>query len=145
MPSIVAVDKFMTKSPHGIDPHQTLETVQKRMHELKVRHMPVRSGGLVIGVISDRDLATLASCGGIDFKKTMVGEVMTPDPYSVRADAPVADVARQMADMRIGSALVLDGRGRLAGIFTETDALLALADIVSNTVLPGSQPAVRVV
>ncbi len=38
-------------------------------------------------------------------------------------DATVRDAASAMAEKHVGSAMVVDGRGRLAGIFTERDAL----------------------
>jgi CBS domain-containing protein len=43
-------------------------------------------------------------------------------PLCVAGDVPVAEVARRMHEERTGAALVLDGT-RLAGIFTERDAL----------------------
>lgn len=43
-------------------------------------------------------------------------------PVTVSRDATVIDAARQMKQRNVGSVLVLEG-GRLAGIFTERDAL----------------------
>jgi len=43
-------------------------------------------------------------------------------PVTVSRDATVVDAARQMKQRNVGSVLVLDA-GRLAGIFTERDAL----------------------
>jgi CBS domain-containing protein len=47
-------------------------------------------------------------------------------PLSVSVDEGVRDVLRKMQERQIGSVLVRDG-GRVAGIFTERDALLKLA------------------
>ncbi len=42
--------------------------------------------------------------------------------YFVESDQTVADVARQMAEMRVGAILVLDD-GRLRGLFSERDLM----------------------
>ena len=46
-------------------------------------------------------------------------------PVTVSRDATVVEAARQMKQRNVGSVLVLDA-GRLAGIFTERDALFRL-------------------
>lgn len=64
----VPVSEFMTKTPHGIEPNETLTNARKRMQDLKVRHLPVRSGGKVVGVLTERDLYVLSVFPEIDFK-----------------------------------------------------------------------------
>ena len=68
----------------------------------------------------------------VDFNAKMVGIFMTPDPYKVSAGTPLAEVAAAMAERRIGSALVVDGDDRLLGIFTDTDALVAVARLAKD-------------
>jgi CBS domain-containing protein len=47
--------------------------------------------------------------------------------FSVNPAASVAHIARQLAEKRIGSAVVLDGDQRIAGIVSERDLVRALA------------------
>jgi CBS domain-containing protein len=56
---------------------------------------------------------------------------MTPNPFVVPPDAPLNQVARAMARRKIGSAIVVDGE-RVAGVFTTTDALLALVNALES-------------
>lgn len=59
---------------------------------------------------------------------TTVAEVMTSDPATVDADAPISEAARQMRVRNAGNVLVVDG-GRLAGIVTDRDiAVRAVAE-----------------
>jgi CBS domain-containing protein len=63
-------------------------------------------------------------------------EVMTRDVYTTTSETTVSDVADAMVRGRFGSALVLES-GWLAGIFTERDALRAVAsgeDLASSPV-----------
>ena len=45
----IPVREFMTEAPHGIEPHETLSVARRRMQDLKIRHLPVRAGGRVVG------------------------------------------------------------------------------------------------
>lgn len=49
------------------------------------------------------------------------------DVISAAPDAPVAEVARIMADRRIGAVVVLDADRRVCGILSERDVVRALA------------------
>jgi acetoin utilization protein AcuB len=107
----------MTPSPLTIGRDQTLATAHDLMHEHHIRHLPVLDGGVLVGILSARDIQFDPS--------TLVEDAMTPDPYIVAADTPVRDVAKQMVDHKYGCAIVVD-RGHVAGIFTTIDALRLL-------------------
>jgi CBS domain-containing protein len=55
-----------------------------------------------------------------------LGDLEAERPLSVHVGDPLAEVVRRMQEARIGSVLVRDG-DRVAGIFTERDALLKVA------------------
>jgi CBS domain-containing protein len=52
-----------------------------------------------------------------------VRDLMTPDPVTVDASAPVAEAARVMRDRHVGDVMVLQG-GRLRGIVTDRDIVV---------------------
>ena len=60
------------------------------------------------------------------FRSFILGE-----PYTVAPDAQLREVARTMAERKIGSAVVVDG-GEVTGVFTTTDALRALAAVLNE-------------
>ena len=66
------------------------------------------------------------AAGGPDTDLRNVETAMTADPYIVTPDTDLAEVAREMAARRCGSAIVVD-RSSVVGVFTTVDALLALA------------------
>jgi len=115
----------MTPAPLTIGRDQTLATAHDLMHKHDIRHLPVLDGGVLVGIVTDRDLHLVESLAGTDPKSTLVEEAMTPDPYIVAADTPLRDVAKQMVDHKYGCAVVVD-RGHVAGIFTTIDALRLL-------------------
>jgi CBS domain-containing protein len=92
------------------------------MRDHRVRHLPVLEHGELIGIVSQRDLYFLETIRGVDIDDDIVEDAMTTDTYAVEPDAPIGAVAKHMARHRYGCAVVLE-RGKVAGIFTATDAL----------------------
>ncbi len=128
---IPQIQKYMTTTPHSISTDQSLETAQKMMKDLGVRHLPVLKAGILKGMISDRDLKMAASIKGVDAKVTTVDEIATEDAVQVSPQAKLDEVSRMMADKRIGSVLVVDNH-KLVGIFTTTDALFAMDELLHS-------------
>jgi len=138
-PQVIA---FMTPFPHSIDVDAPLEDARKLMHGRRFRHLPVISGGEIVGVLTDRDIKLVL---GPDFGSPDERELTVRDTYVERAcivpaSTPVAKVARVMAQNRIGSAIVTK-HGKLVGIFTVTDACRALAEIIGDHDEEANSPA----
>lgn len=126
-----SVGYWMTSQPHTIGDDQTLASAQERMHQWRVRHLPVLHGGHLVGVVSSRDIALVESLPDVDVNVVKVEEAMSEGPWTVEATAALSEVAATMADKRIGTALIVDAPGsdRVVGLFTTTDALRALAEL----------------
>ena len=129
-PQVIA---FMTPFPHSIDVDAPLEDAHKLMREHRFRHLPVMSGGEIVGVLTDRDIKLVLGpdFGSPDERELRVRDAYVERPCVVPASTPVAKVARVMAQNRIGSAIVTK-HGKLVGIFTVTDACRALAEIIGD-------------
>jgi CBS domain-containing protein len=69
---------------------------------------------------------------------TTVGEIMSRELVTVAPTSTVAEAATIMGEHQVGSALVVDG-DRPVGIFTERDALRALASDADAPRHPVSQ------
>ncbi len=52
-----------------------------------------------------------------------VGEVMTPNPITVRPDTPLQDAIRLLAENRISGLPVLDDQDKLVGVISDTDLM----------------------
>jgi acetoin utilization protein AcuB len=124
----------MTVAPHSIATDDSLAMAHRRMRELKTRHLPVLRGTTLKGIISERDVA-LAEAFGLDPNEVSVEEAMSAEPYTVSPHAPLSRVARAMAAHKYGCAVVTEG-SELRGIFTTTDALRALAEVLDEHVAP---------
>ncbi len=84
----------------------------------------VDEAGRVLGIFTDGDLRRLIE-NGIDLRATKAGEVMHPNPRTMRSDALAAEAAALMELHRITSVLVVDGEGILCGAINSNDLMRA--------------------
>jgi acetoin utilization protein AcuB len=100
------------------------------MREHQFRHLPVQDGGKLVGVLTDRDVKLAASFA--ESNKLTVEDVMTPDPYTTTPHASLQDVVLEMAEHKYGCAIVKQENGKVVGIFTATDGLRVLGEILEQ-------------
>jgi len=129
MKTIPTMSKYMTTTPHSVGFDQTLRTASELMKTHGIRHLPVMKAGQLVGILSDRDLKLALSLRGVDAEVTTVDEIASDDVVLVKPEAKLDEVSRTMAEKRIGSVLIVDNH-HLVGIFTATDALKALNELL---------------
>jgi acetoin utilization protein AcuB len=87
-----------------------------------VRHLPVKKGAALVGVVSDRDVRqALDPQLGKPAANLRVRDVASLDVYLVDLSTPLDEVLAHMARTHVGCALVRKGT-KLVGVFTTTDA-----------------------
>jgi acetoin utilization protein AcuB len=102
------------------------------MREHRIRHLPVLEAGELVGLVSERDLHLIETLPDSDPDTVTVEEEMSADVYTAGLDAPIDRIVEKMAEHKYGSVVVLDRRNVVAGIFTTTDALQVLADVLQR-------------
>lgn len=127
--SIPSVAEYMTPNPHSIGLRQSLAQAYAFMREKNLRHLPVLAGAKLVGLIADPDLRTFELLKGVDLSALTVEKAMTPVPYSVTETTRLDEVAKVMAAHKYDVAVVTRDAA-VVGVFTSTDAVRALADIL---------------
>ncbi len=132
MPAIKAV---MTAFPYSVDVGASVADALAFMHEHRIRHLPVTQDGDLAGSVSDRDIRLILGpdFANPDANETLVAHAMVRDAYMVDMDARLDEVLAHMAEHHLGSAIVTR-HGKLAGIFTVTDACRHFADFLREQV-----------
>lgn len=131
------IEDEMTAYPIIANSNMSINEAADIMEREKIRHIPVVEKGKVIGILSDRDLKQPALLS--DSMQLLVSDVMTPNPYCAKIGTPLWEVVREMAEKKYGSAIVLDLRGRVIGIFTTTDGMRILAEMLEDAGTPTSR------
>ena len=123
MDHIPAVASVMTPFPYSIDVADSLRRARGLMAEHGIRHLPVLHDKTLVGVLSDRDVkrALDPEVGLPPPDELFVRDAYVSEPYAVDASTALDVVLEYMAAHQVGSAIVTK-HGRLAGIFTATDA-----------------------
>jgi acetoin utilization protein AcuB len=122
------IESVMTTYPYVIELDSLAMTARTMMQQLKVRHLPVRDGDKVMGVVTEQILQMAEACGkDLSGSGLKVRELCTKNVLLVAPEEPLESVLRRMADRHVEVALVLR-QGHLAGIFTTTDACRRYAD-----------------
>ena len=125
------ISRYMTRQPWTVRRDARLSVARDMMHAHRIRHLPVLDGGKLVGIISERDVYVfdrLKEPGD----GTTVEDAMSVDIYGAHTDDPVDQVVEEMAERKLGCAVVLDRRGGVEGIFTTVDALRVLAEVLKR-------------
>src|SRR5512143_4005248 len=104
--AIPTIQNYMTTTPHSIGGDQTLAKAHEMMHAHDIRHLPVLSGGRLVGMLTDRDLHLIESMNGVDVKKVTADDAMSTNVYPVTPETPLDEVVRTMGSKKFGSAVV---------------------------------------
>lgn len=124
------VGDSMVSDPITIESNVGLLDAQEIMRAWGMRHLPVVEEEKLVGVLSDRDIYR-----AISLKKTndlCVRDAMSEDPYVVQASETLAAVAKAMAEHKFGCVVIEGANKRVRGIFTTTDALYILSQLLHD-------------
>lgn len=124
----IPIEEFSTPSPMVADVSESILSVSALMKECEVRHVPIVEDGKVVGIVSERNINAVINVEGGG--NVSVGQIMVRDPYTVMWNEPLETVAFNMSKRKIGSAIVVNETLTPVGIFTSTDALNALIEVI---------------
>jgi acetoin utilization protein AcuB len=125
------IREYMTPSPYTIAPNRSLSAAHQTMRDHQVRHLPVIERGLVVGVVSQRDLALIESLPGVNPTDVRVEDAMVRDVFTVPPETPIGEAIETLIERKLGSAIVCEG-DRVIGVFTTIDALAALHNLLER-------------
>ena len=132
MKAIPPIKALMTPFPHFIDLDAPLERAREMMGPQKIRHLPVMSEGHLVGVVSEPAITRALgpkTGEGSPREDLRVRDLVQLEPYIVDLSAPADVVLNEMAQRHVDVAVVVKD-GRLAGIFTMTDAFRGFAELL---------------
>lgn len=115
------VQYFMTPDPKVVSPDETVDAAWDRMASVQAHHLPVVEDGVLIGIISDRDLR--------DDLDGLVRDVMTREPITVRPEDGLIEAGKVLLSNQINAVPVVDGNGILVGVLTTTNCLIAMIQL----------------
>ncbi len=131
----LTVADAMTEPAVSVSPTDSLLDAAKLMVDHQIRHLPVVENDEVVGMLSDRDIRTVAgdpvrymeSRESDGARMLSVRDAMAPTALTIHPNRSLRDLANELADEKIGALPVVDTDGKLLGIVSYVDALRAFA------------------
>jgi len=133
------VRDYMTIGVITAEPDMTIEEAMKLMTSKKIRRLPVIRDGILMGLITVREILRYFGIGEA-FKMLETGNVkdalekplttllsndaimVNKEPLTFESRDKISDVVRRMVEAGVGVALIVDDK-RLEGIITERDLM----------------------
>ncbi len=117
------VEEVMTRNLVTVSPQTSMAELKEILREHRISGAPVLENGELVGIVSIEDLIKALAEGEMG---ATVGERMTPDPVTVRAEEPLVQVVNYFARHGFGRFPVVDREGVPVGIITRGDIMQGL-------------------
>ena len=114
----------MTKNPVCCRPDDTVAKAAKLMKSENIGSVPVTEDEKtrkLVGIVTDRDLATKVVAKALDAKTTTVGSVMTRKVVTCRAGDDVQKALDAMAEHQLRRIPIVDDNRSIVGIIAQAD------------------------
>ncbi len=112
----------MVREVVSIGANDSVESAVRLMAERGISSLIVTSGGVLHGIITERDVMTRVVARGLPPAETLVIDVMSPTLITITPETPMEEANRIMVERRIKKLPVVEPyTNRLLGIFSATD------------------------
>lgn len=123
------IQDICTANPRTCAPDSNLASVAGMMWETDCGIIPVVDwNNKILGVVTDRDIAIAASTRNLSPALITAGDVISRKVHSCRLQDDVRIALRTMTKESVRRLLVVDDSGRLQGIISLNDIVLASRD-----------------
>lgn len=133
------VEEIMTTKVESVLPTTSLRAVARKMSDLGVGALPVVDEGILMGIITDRDVSVYAIAMGHDPQSTEAQKVMTREVFTCNASENINEAAKIMEQHKIRRLTVMSGDQELAG-FLSVDDIAPVSGDLAGAVLEAATP-----
>ena len=135
------VKYWMSPQVFSIDADASMQDAVNLMKKYTIRMLPVTRKEKLVGVLTDRDLKRASASDATTLEihellyllsKIKVKDIMSKNPITVSPDLTVEETAETLLKNKISGAPVLDDRGKIVGVITQSDifkVLIALTGV----------------
>jgi CBS domain-containing protein len=111
----------MTSNPCTIDADQSVAYAAKMMREEDVGLAPIVEGDKLIGMLTDRDIATRVAAQGKNPDQVKVRDVASTQLITIDPQQDLDEALRMMAKHQVRRLPVVEEDGRLVGVVAQAD------------------------
>ncbi len=134
------IAEIMSTPVQTTSPEESLRSAAQCMQSFNVGALPVCTGGQLLGMLTDRDIAVRAVAQGLDADEACVSDVMTQEVQFCTLDQDSQDAMRLMGQWQVRRLPVVDAKGSVVGIVALADVALRQSAHIDQTVREISEP-----
>ena len=131
------VSEVMTEEVYIASPDETVQSAAQSMADLNTGVLPVGEGDRLIGILTDRDIATRLVAAGRDGSTTAIRDIMSPQVCYCFEDEAVEEVASKMSEWQLRRLPVLNRDNQLVGVVSSGDLAREATPEISGGALSG--------
>jgi CBS domain-containing protein len=141
----IMVREWMTSPVVTISPHASISAAHQILKEHGIRRLVVTENNHLLGIVTIGDVreaspsdATTLSIWELNYlwAQLTVEKMMSPNVITVNPECPIIDAAELMLEHKISGLPVVDAKGKLVGILTESDIFRMLVKSRSTALVP---------
>jgi CBS domain-containing protein len=122
----------MTSNPRTIDADKSVAYAAKMMQQEDVGLAPIVEGDKLVGVLTDRDIATRVAAQGRDPDQVKVRDVASKQLVTIDPQQDLSEALRIMAKHQVRRLPVVQEDGRLVGVVAQADIARETDDSVTG-------------
>jgi CBS domain-containing protein len=125
------VEEVMTIGPIVVEVNESIGCARAKLRDAHVRHLPVVDRGILVGIISDRDIPVFDRDSGLELESRYAliqpaSTIMSRDLVVSTPQSELTAVIDLMIEHKIGALPVVEAESRkLLGIVSYVDVLRA--------------------
>jgi len=125
----------MTKDVISVDVNDSMQDAARLIRKHKIKRLPVMENGKLVGIVTDRDLkrASASDVTTLEIHELLfliseikISDIMTKDPITIPLDDTIDEAAQILLEHKLSGAPVVDDKGQVAGVITQTDIFRVL-------------------
>ncbi|MBA4146046.1 MAG: histidine kinase [Azospira oryzae] len=114
--------KGSSSAVFAVEPDEIVYKAIEQMAEKNIGGLLITEKGKLVGIFTERDYARKLILKGKSSKDTLIGELMTKNPYTVTLESSIEDCMQIMSDRHFRHLPVVDN-GELIGIISIGDVV----------------------
>lgn len=124
------VKDWMTAPAVSVQPSTSIIEADRTMQEYGVRRLPVLKDGKLVGIVTKGDVrearastANSLSIWELNYlvARLKVEQIMSGSVFTISPDADISEAAELMMNHKVSGVPVVNAKGELLGIITESD------------------------
>lgn len=135
------VKNWMTEKVVTVEPNTSMQDAIKLMKEHHIRFLPVIKKDNIVGVVTDNDIKRASASDATTLEihellylisKLKIKEIMNKNLVTVPWDFSIDEAAETMTLNKVNGVPVVDHKGHLVGVITQTDISKALISLTGS-------------